>query len=643
VEYLAIPVILVFTLSLLPLLFYGYNAGRRRGYRVPGATVIVLMSWVAVFYCIYAFAPERISHSTNALYFTLYFFLMPAVLSTAFCALVARLLPARNPRQLGARKVRIPFRWIGRAISGLGILVGALALLALVPPPSFQAMLSFLLFGAFLWIIGRYVGYLEHRAEPLPPPLVEALEPSTPGPMGALYLRSFKQETQCFVIGPKEKYGAYAERWMTGMADSYGDVHLTFEQFFYATLTEAFGPFVALGSPEDYINPEGAMRIYAGDTDWKDRVNDLAGRAACIVVELGESQNLRWEFEHLRRQGLQKKLFVVTQPSHDDARFAWAFRGVIWRLKGIPSVSWREFAGDLSALGYNLDLEDPGPGSVIGFDENSRGILLTTQEELPADFVKPMIAWLRRGELAGRHIPTQCLSCGRSFSAAMWEDGKVRDRFCKSCDEGLNAAERFLKRHRVLLIAIPAVILLTLVPMAPDSWFEERRFWTYVAAIAVGSAIFVQLSNLYERRIGKSVAGKYHLLAESGDAIAMCYLGLFSKAGAKGVRKDDEQAVCWLRRAADAGDGMAMYHLGLYYHKGDAGLPQDGVQALNWYLKAANAGSTSAMNNVGYLYEYGACGVARDNSEARNWYEKAANLGNTLARENLELLQQRND
>jgi uncharacterized OB-fold protein len=601
------------------------------------------MSWAAVFYCIYAFAPERISRSTHALHFTLYFFLMPAVLSTAFCALVARLLPARNPRQFGARKVRLPFRWIGWTISGLGILVGALALLALVPPPSFQAMLNFLAFGAFLWVIGRYVGYLEHRAEPLPPPLVEALETATTSPMGALYLRSFKQETQCFAIGPKEKYGGDARRWMTGIADSYGHVHLTFEQFFYATLTEAFGPFVALGSPEDYINPEGAMRIYAEDTDWKDRVTDLAGRAACIVVELGESQNLRWEFEHLRRQGLQKKLFVVTQPSHDGARFAWAFRGAIWRLKGIPSVSWREFASDLGALGYHLDLEDPEPGSVIGFDENARGILLTTQAELPDDFVEPMIAWLLRGERAGRHIRTQCLSCGRSFSAAMWEDGNVRDRFCKSCDEGLNPAERFLKRRGVLLITVSSVILLTLVPMAPDSWFEERRFWPFVAAIAVGSAIFGQFSDLYQRRIGKRVAGKYRLLAESGDAFAMCYLGLFYEAGAKGLRKDHQEAVHWLRRAADAGDGMAMYHLGLYYHKGDAGLQQDGLQALNWYSKAASAGSTSAMNNIGYLYEYGEGGVARDNSEARNWYEKAANLGNTVARENLEDLQQSND
>jgi hypothetical protein len=643
VEYLAIPVILVFTFSLVPLLSYGYNAGRRRGYRAPGATVMVLMSWAAVFYAIYAFAPARISRSSHALHFTLYFFLMPAVVSTAFCALVARLLPARNPRQFGARKVRLPFRWIGRTISGLGILVGALALLALVPPPSFQAMLNFLSFGAFLWIVGRYVGYLEHRAAPLPPPLVEALETATTSPVGALYLRSFKQEMQCFVIGPKEKYGGDAKRWMTGMADSYGNVHLTFEQFFHATLTEAFGPFVALGSPEDYINPEGAMRVYAGDTDWKDRVNDLAGRAACIVVELGESQNLRWEFEHLRRQGLQKKLFVVTQPSHDGARFAWVFRGAIWRLKGVPTVSWREFASDLSALGYNLDLEDSGPGSVIGFDENSCGILLTTQAELPDDFAKPMIAWLLGGERAGRHIPTQCLSCGRSFSSAMWEDGKVRDRLCKSCDEGLNPAERFLKRRRVLLITIPMVILLTLVPMAPDSWFEERRYWTYVAAIAAGSAIFVQLSNLYQRRIGKRVAGKYRLLAESGDALAMCYLGLFYKSGAKGLRKDHQEAVRWLHRAADASDAMAMYHLGLYYHKGDAGLQQDGVQALKWYSKAASAGSTSAMNNIGYLYEYGEGGVARDNSEARNWYEKAANLGDTIARENLEHLQQSND
>jgi hypothetical protein len=523
---------------------------------------------------------------------------------------------------------------------GFGILVGALGLLVLVRvPSSYNGALNFIVIGACVWVLGRYVTLFEFRRAPLPEPVVEALGDAGTGPVGALYLRSFRQETQWFIVGAKEKYGAYANRWLAGIADQYGNVHLRFEQFFYSTLTEAFGPFVALGGPEDYMAPEGAFRVYAKDTDWTKRLDDLAQRAACIVVEVGDSQNLRWEFEHLQRNGLQKKLFVVTQPIHDQGVLTWALRSVFWRLKGIRSVDWQEFARDLGAIGYDLDKEDPGPGSVIGFDENSRGILLTTEAELPDEFVEPMRAWLVSAKTIGRNIPTQCLSCGRSFRGAKWEDGNVRDRFCKPCDRGLSPAEQFLKRYRPLFFGLaPVLLFFFMFNAAFWSWFNNHSTGITVG-ILVGSAILVWMSNLYQRRIEKRVAGKYLKLAESGDAIAMSYLGMFFRVG-KGLPKDDTQAICWLRRAADAGDGLAMYHLGLYYHHGDAGLPQDGVQALNWYLKAAAAGSTSAMNNIGVCYEDGECGLTTHNSEAKNWYEKAANMGNALARKNLERLQQ---
>jgi hypothetical protein len=54
---------------------------------------------------------------------------------------------------------------------------------------------------------------------------------------------------------------------------------------------------VALGSPEDYLAPAGAARLYAKDSDWTQHVDLLARNARSIVVEVGASANLRWEFE----------------------------------------------------------------------------------------------------------------------------------------------------------------------------------------------------------------------------------------------------------------------------------------------------------------------------------------------------------
>lgn len=59
------------------------------------------------------------------------------------------------------------------------------------------------------------------------------------------------------------------------------------------------------------------MRLHAKDDEWKTRFDELARRAACIIVEVGKSDNLRWEFEHLRSEGFEEKLFPLTRPSKE--------------------------------------------------------------------------------------------------------------------------------------------------------------------------------------------------------------------------------------------------------------------------------------------------------------------------------------
>ena len=138
-------------------------------------------------------------------------------------------------------------------------------------------------------------------------------------------------------------------------------VGITLEEYLGPGLNASIGPFVALGNPEDYLAPPGALRIYAKDDEWKARFDELARRAACVILEVSKSENLDWEFEHLRAAGLHEKLFILTRPSTEGSPLAWAYWGMLWRVRGIRSMTWPEFSGDLKKRGYEISFDDPGP------------------------------------------------------------------------------------------------------------------------------------------------------------------------------------------------------------------------------------------------------------------------------------------
>jgi len=147
-----------------------------------------------------------------------------------------------------------------------------------------------------------------------------------------------------------------------------------------------------LGNPEDYIPPEGAFRLYAKDSDWKDRLDDLAKRASWILVETGSSDALGWEFDHLRREGLQQKIFIITPPAREVV-FVWWFINFNRYLNRIGAVSWLQFAEMIAPFGYEVDRSDPGPGAVVTFDSNGKSILLISDAKTPEDFVGAIRAW----------------------------------------------------------------------------------------------------------------------------------------------------------------------------------------------------------------------------------------------------------
>jgi hypothetical protein len=191
---------------------------------------------------------------------------------------------------------------------------------------------------------------------------------------------------------------------------------------------------VALGSPEDYLPPEGAFRACADDTHWKELFHRFARQSACIVAEIGVSANLCWEFSQIRQAGMQEKLFIFTPCSKAGYGLQWAFWNLLWALKGLHRARWPEFSKELGRLGFDIAFDDPGPGSVITFDAQAQGVLLTAQVRRPNEFVDPIVAWVRAREKTGRHVRVSCSEYGKPHYLCSTHAVEAGKYWCAACE-----------------------------------------------------------------------------------------------------------------------------------------------------------------------------------------------------------------
>ncbi|MFF7265545.1 hypothetical protein ACFZCL_35415 [Streptomyces sp. NPDC008159] len=193
-----------------------------------------------------------------------------------------------------------------------------------------------------------------------------------------LYLRPFESEHQPF-------------------GQSTGQDSANLETALAAAMPAKWLPFVTLGNPTDRIAPSGAVRVYLPDTGWKDVVTRMISDARCVLAVPSTAPSTLWEFTHIRLTGQQQKLFVltplapttraVTVQSLDERWLLLVVSLFLVPLAAVrawargpdaqPFQSWQITASALAAAGY-LPGEDPGPGSLVSFDQEGRTLLVAT-------------------------------------------------------------------------------------------------------------------------------------------------------------------------------------------------------------------------------------------------------------------------
>lgn len=106
--------------------------------------------------------------------------------------------------------------------------------------------------------------------------------------------------------------------------------------------------------------------------------------------------------------------------------------------------------------------------------------------------------------------------------------------------------------------------------------------------------------------------------------VAEMYSGEFE------IKRDEEQAMFWYKKAAEQGHPSAASSLGWGYFQG-RGVERNEVEAVKWWRIAANLGHAKAQYNMGIAYLTGDGNTPINKSIALDWFKKAAAQGHTKA------------
>lgn len=161
---------------------------------------------------------------------------------------------------------------------------------------------------------------------------------------------------------------------------------------------------------------------------------------------------------------------------------------------------------------------------------------------------------------------------------------------------------------------------------------EKKAFDYYRQAAEAGfSYSMFRLGNCYENGTGTDQNDSkafewYQKAADLGDPIGVYFLGSAYERG-MGVEKDPLKALTLYKNGANLyHEHHCMYNLGIIYAYGTASptIRRDVNQGIGWLEKAANYGNAQAQFELAYLYQEGKS-IPQNINKAVSLYEKSAN------------------
>ena len=259
----------------------------------------------------------------------------------------------------GAAAPASPSRFGATARSWLGNLLVFVAFLGLLSIKVIYnaglsipvAMLISIVVGiAAIWtgMFGRHLAMTGRKQRAVLASRAASLDPRAP----VLYLRSFADDEKV------------AEAHQVN-----GFIQLSTEEEQFAKVFRRIGPFVAIGRPREKLPTLGATRFYAGDDEWRTKVDDLLSTARLVILRLSPTEGLLWELKEVvsRVEPNRLLLFLPNNYKYEPLKSL----GEQWLPKPLPNL--------------------PGRRTAIG---TLRGIV-RFRADWSSEFVPARFSWLR--------------------------------------------------------------------------------------------------------------------------------------------------------------------------------------------------------------------------------------------------------
>ncbi|HEX8864893.1 MAG TPA: hypothetical protein VF821_04495 [Lentzea sp.] len=365
-----------------------WGRGRLKGYTGPGLPVVIVLFYVLalkqVMWVVFDLGAPLEEKTPDILKMALMWGFIAtgmAVLGLAVTVFVL-VLPNRHHNRSGPTGRRVPWRVIGWSVLVVEL---ALAGLTLVVADAVNA-LRFALGGLALAYLCFLAAKRGERFE-----ADRDWRPADGEPF-VLYIRGFRSENRYFAPTPAgfRRPRTYWPIDIIMARSSSGLVR--FDEFLRAPLLARVGPLTGLGSPTDFLPPDGARRVYRTTENWRMSFQDMVLRSEFIVTDPGIWQYLEVELKCIAEVGAQSKLMICTEPvmSRGTRRYR-DFSN--WEI-GARRETWGAFSAAVWKAGYVLP-PDPGPGSVVAFASELEPVVVATSLVTPQDYVDAIVRHLR--------------------------------------------------------------------------------------------------------------------------------------------------------------------------------------------------------------------------------------------------------